>query len=274
MRQWLLTLIAITIVSSADCTSSQTATTTATSVDKCQVQVSTSPTTFPNNGGTGSLTVNTTPDCVWSAAASANWVSLANASGQGDATMSYTVAPNAVPQMRTASLSVGDHSVQIVEAPACSYALSSSAAEIGSAGGSLAVALQTSSGCAWTASSDSGWLAVTTGTSGNTSATIVFSAAANPGSLRVAHALIGGQNYAVTQAAASAPSPSPVPSPTPPPAPVPIPPSTPIPSQPSPQPSDPAHGDNGNGNGNDNGQNQGNGQGHGNGQGNGNGKGG
>jgi hypothetical protein len=139
--------------------------------------------------------------------------------------------------MRTASISVGDHSVQLVEDPACSYALSGSAAEIGSGGGSLAVALQTSPGCVWTTSSDSGWLAITTGTSGNTSATIGFSVAANPGSLRVGHALIAGQSYAVTQAAASAPSPSPVP------------------------PSDPAHGGNGNGKGNGNGNSQGNGNG-------------
>ncbi len=275
-RQCVLALISFAILGCAGCTSTQTATSVvAPSVDKCQIEVATSPTTFPDNGGTGSLTVNTTRDCTWSAAASASWVTMAASSGQGETTVSYSVAPNSVPQTRTASISVGDQSVQLVEAAApCRFALSTSAAEIGSAGGSLAVTLQTLPGCGWTTSTDSGWLAVTSGATGNTSATIALTVAANTGDARVGHIVVGGQSFVVTQDAApgQAPTPSPVPTPSPPPAPTPTPPPaaapapTPPPSPPS--TSDPAHGGSGIGKGNGNGQGNGNVNGKGNGGGN------
>src|SRR5215475_2400283 len=121
-RQSRVALISITIGvcgGLTSCTSTQSTTSlTAPSIEKCQVQVSMSTTTFPENGGTGSLTVTTTRDCAWSVAVSANWVTVANPSGQGEATLSYSVAPNSVPQARAASISVFDQSVLLVEAAA------------------------------------------------------------------------------------------------------------------------------------------------------------
>jgi hypothetical protein len=237
MRQSLIALgITIGVCGSIGCTSTQSSTTTLTapSVQKCQVQISTSTTQFPENGGTGSLTLITTRDCSWSAAVSENWIALTNPSGQGEATVSYSVAPNSVPQSRTASISVGEQSVQIVEAAApCRYTLASATARVGATGGPLAVTLQTLTGCAWTASSDSGWLTLST-TNGNTSATIGLTVAANAGGERVGRALIGGQPYVVTQDAALAPGRTPPP--TPPPSPAPTPPSSPAPAPPAPTP--------------------------------------
>src|SRR5215471_3764160 len=245
MRHSLVALLGITISLCAGiigCTSTQTATTlTAPSSVKCQVQLTPSTANFSENGGTGSLTVNTTRDCSWSTNVSANWVTVTNPSGQGESTVSYSVAPNSVPQARSTFIAVGDQAVQLVEAAApCRYALSSSTAQVGYGGGSLAVTLQTLTGCGWTTSSDSSWLIVTTGASGNGSTTIAFAVAANAGGVRVGHALIAGQIFSVTQDAAV---------------------------------NDPNHGSgggNGNGNGNGNG---GNDKGNDNGKGNGNGKG-
>jgi hypothetical protein len=251
MRHSLVALIGITLslcAAIAGCTSTQTATTlTAPSIAKCQVQVSASTTSFSENGGTGSLTVNTTRDCAWSTNVPANWVTVASASGQGESTVSYSVAPNSVPQARSTSISVGDQSVQLVQAAApCRYALSNSAASVGYGGGSLTVTLQTLSGCGWTTSSDSSWLMVTAGASGNTSAPIGFTVAANAGGVRIGHAFVGGQTFTVTQDAR--------PPQTPPSAPSPAPPSV----------SDPGHGStdpNGNGKGKDDGKDNGKGKG-------------
>src|SRR5262245_30379229 len=218
MRHSLFALgITIGFFGSAGCTATQSTTTLAApSIQKCQAQISPSTTAFPEHGGTGSLTVSATRDCAWSAAVSANWVTVANPSGQGEATVSYSVAPNSVPQSRTASISVGEQTVQIVEAAApCRYALSSSAARVGPGGGSLVVTLQTLTGCGWTASTDSGWLTVSTGTSGNASATIGLTAAANAGGERVGRVVIGGQPFVVTQDRAAAPGQAPPPSPPP-----------------------------------------------------------
>ena len=90
MRHSFVALIFITIGVCGACTSTQSATTlSAPSIQKCQVQLTTSTATFPENGGTGTFTVSTTRDCTWSAAASSTWIILANSSGQGEATVSY-----------------------------------------------------------------------------------------------------------------------------------------------------------------------------------------
>src|SRR5437763_16357540 len=81
----------------AGCTSTQTSTgISAPSSEKCQVQVSTSQTTFTDAGGSGTVAVATTRDCGWSATTNANWVALASTAGQGDASISYSVAANSV----------------------------------------------------------------------------------------------------------------------------------------------------------------------------------
>jgi hypothetical protein len=207
------------------------------------VQIASTPTTFTDAGGAGSLSVTATRDCGWSAAANAPWVSLASTSGQGDASVSYTVAANAVAQSRAAEISVEGQTVQVSQAAApCRWVLNRSEDSAGYAGGTLSVVLTTPTGCGWSTSSDSGWLAITSNANGNTNATIGLSVAANSGPQRVAHALIGGQPYTVTQAAApapaapppSAPSPAPSPSPSPSPTPTPAPPSPPPPPPPPP----------------------------------------
>src|SRR2546423_15241451 len=109
--------IAITLglaAGTAGCTSTQTSTGIAEpSSQKCQVQVSNTPSTFPDAGGSGSLAVTATRDCGWSAATDANWVAMASTSGQGDATISYSVAPNSVPQTRAAAITVEGQTVQL-----------------------------------------------------------------------------------------------------------------------------------------------------------------
>src|SRR5882757_8386164 len=108
------------------CTSTQTSTgIAAPSSDKCQLQISTTASSFPDAGGTGSLSVTTTRDCGWSAATSATWVSLGSTSGQGDASISYSVAANSVPQTRSAAITVEGQTIQLSQAAApCRYSLS------------------------------------------------------------------------------------------------------------------------------------------------------
>ncbi|HET9833555.1 MAG TPA: BACON domain-containing protein, partial [Vicinamibacterales bacterium] len=151
------------------CSETQTSTGISPSAtQKCQFQVATSSSSFPDGGGTGTLSIGTTRDCTWAASSNASWVSLTNPTGQGDASISYTVAANTVPQTRVANLSVEGQAVQLSQAAApCRYALSSSAESVGYAGGTLSVTIQTFTGCGWATSSDSGWLMVTSNASGN-----------------------------------------------------------------------------------------------------------
>src|SRR5213082_685133 len=105
MRCCVALVFALSAAGIAACTSTQTSTgITAPSSEKCQLQISSPSTSFTDAGGSGSLAITTTRDCGWSATASANWVSLASTAGQGDASISYSVAANAVPQSRSAAI--------------------------------------------------------------------------------------------------------------------------------------------------------------------------
>src|SRR5215471_8056007 len=141
-----LTAVLAIVCGSVACTSTQTTSTAPTtpSLQKCQFQVTTTPSNFADSGGSGSLSIATTRDCGWSASTNASWVSLASANGQGDATVSYSVAANAVPAARSAAISVEGQSVQLSQAPApCRYSLSKTSDAIGYTGGQLAVVLTT-----------------------------------------------------------------------------------------------------------------------------------
>jgi Domain of unknown function (DUF5666)/Viral BACON domain/Putative binding domain, N-terminal len=195
------------------CTSSQTSTSiTAPASAKCQVQVGSPTTSFTADGGRGTLSIATTRECVWSVSTSANWVSVANAGGQGEASVPYTVAANPVPVSRAADITVSDATLRLNQAAApCQYTLSPALASIGSSGGNLTTQLTTTSGCQWSATTDATWLRIVSGASGSTSGTIAMSAASNTGAARSAHLMAAGATYTVNQAGAGSPPPPPPP---------------------------------------------------------------
>lgn len=221
------------------CTSTETSSTllTAPSASKCQYDVKGSPSGFPATGGQGSLNITTTRECAWTVAASTNWVSIGSRSGQGEATVSYSVAANAIPSPRSAVLSVEGASVELKQdAAPCRYSIDSHDARIGHAGGSFTVAVTTLTGCSWTASSSAPWLSVTGGASGNANGTVKLSVADNTGAERSGRATIAGETLTVVQDALPPPAPGPAPGPPP----APDPPPTPPPPSPPPPPPPPA----------------------------------
>jgi uncharacterized protein DUF5666/all-beta uncharacterized protein len=238
----LIIAFALTIPGTFACTSAETSTAiTSPASDKCQIQVTTDASTFTAGGGQGSMNISTSRDCTWSVTTNAGWVSVNATTGQGPATVSYSVAPNPVPSARSTTVSVSDQTVQLNQAAAsCTFTLSRSADSIGFAGGPLTVGVTTLNGCAWSASSNAAWLTITSGQSGTANGTVVLQASANGGSQRVAALNVGGQTYTVTQGAVASPVP---PTPTdpvaPPPAPKPPTPPEPPPPEPPPAPQPP-----------------------------------
>ena len=235
--------VAFTVASGlVACSSSETSLTGPTVADKCQVTATSTPESFAASGGTGSVSIAAARDCTWSIATTANWLTLGgDRSGQGEASISYSVAANPVPSARSGSIVVGSQTVAVSQAAApCTYALGRSQDTIGPAGGSLSVSITTLSGCAWNAATQAPWIAIRSAQNGNASATVALDVAANSvASSRVGEVNIGGQVYSVNQSAAlPPPPPTPTPTPTPPsPAPAPTPaPPTPAPAPPAPAP--------------------------------------
>ena len=94
---------------------------------------------------------------------------------------------------------------QAVTPPPCTFVLAPSAGAAGSSGGPLnATVAASASTCGWTASSTASWATVAPA-SGTGSATVTITVAANSGAARTATVTVGGQTYAVTQAAAPPP---------------------------------------------------------------------
>lgn len=219
------------------CTKTETSITAPSdAVDRCDLTVTSSASSFPSPGGKGSLTITTARDCTWSVASNAPWVALGGGSGQGEGTIPYTVAANPVPSPRSAAISVGVKSVAVSQQAApCIFSLSRTNDTIGESGGKLSVGVTTLTGCRWSAASGAAWISVASGQSGDATGTVGLTVAANDGAARVGQVNIAGQTYTVSQAAA-APAPAPPAPPTPaPPGPTPGPPPAPTPT-PTPNP--------------------------------------
>jgi len=239
MRTALAAALAVAFASAiAGCTTTQTSVTAPTS-DKCQISVSNAPSSFAAGGGAGTVTIDAARDCAWSVAANASWVTITgDKSGQGAASIAYTVAANGVPSARSTAIVVGSQSVSLNQAAApCQFSLSRAADNVAANGGRLSVGVSTLTGCAWSAASGASWIAIAAGQTGNASATVTVSVSANGGPARVGQVNIAGQTYTVNQEGAPSmaptppaplpPAPSPAPGPAPSPAPAPGPPPPP-----------------------------------------------
>ena len=223
----------------AACRSSQTSVTGPTATDKCQMTATSTPQSFTAAGGPGSINIATSRDCTWSVATNSSWVTLGgDRIGQGEAAVPYMVAANTVPTARSGSIVVGTQTVAVNQAAAqCTYLLGRAGDTVGFSGGTLSVNVTTLNGCTWSASSNVGWISITSGQGGSASGTIGMNVAANSAAARVGQVNVAGQIYTVNQSAAPAPEPAP-PAPTPP-SPTPTPPApspTPGPPTPAPQP--------------------------------------
>ena len=77
-------------------------------------------------------------------------------------------------------------------AAACHFSLSRSSDTIGAAGGQLSVDVSTLTGCGWTATSGSSWIAITSGQAGNANGTVALVISANSGAGRVGQVHVAG----------------------------------------------------------------------------------
>jgi hypothetical protein len=185
------------------CESSSSTQLVTPTTSKCQLSATSSLSNVPAAGGAGTVAIDTTRDCTWSASTTASWIALGSStSGQGSGTLDFRVGANPTPTARQSVLSVNDTGLLITQAAApCTFALSPSSPTVGSAGGAVTVQITTISGCTWTTSSSTPWLAVTGGSTSSGQATIT--AEANAGAARSGTVTIAGQSVTVSQAAAS-----------------------------------------------------------------------
>ena len=170
----------------------------------CTYTLSPTSATVSATAQTGFVTLTTGAACSWTAATTTSWLTVTSAaSGTGPATIDYSVAANTTSSQLSGSLSIGGVTFPITQnagTVTCTYSLQPTSATDSAAAQTGAVALTTQTGCAWTASTATSWLGITSAASGSGSTTVNYSVAANTtGVQRTGFLSIGGQTFTVTQ---------------------------------------------------------------------------
>jgi hypothetical protein len=162
---------------------------------------------FSATGGTGSVALTMPGSCDWSATSSSGFVSITSANtGTGDKVISYSVAPNAGP-VRTGTLNVAGLVFTVTQESGCTFALSSTGQNFTAGGGPGTVNVTTATACGWTATTDAGFVSISSGNRFNGNGTVEYSLVANTSnSSRIGTITIAGQPFTVSQ---SAPTPTP-----------------------------------------------------------------
>ena len=169
---------------------------------KCQVALAAPSSSIGPDGGTGTITVTTSPECPWDVSTGATWLSgLSPASGQGPGTVEFRAAPNPLPSVREGEIVVNDNRLRVSQqAAACRLELRSGGLTIDAAGGSREVAVSAPSGCSWTAATDASWISFTTPVTRSGDGSVGVSIAPNGGGRRrLGTIVVGDQQFTITQ---------------------------------------------------------------------------
>ena len=168
-----------------------------------------------SQGGLGSFDISTGAGCSWQLVFSDAWIGPFSPilspgggppQGTGPRTVTYRVDANDG-TARSGTISVGSQSFLVnqdgVNSP-CSFSISPPRAAFDASGGDARVVVNTANGCAWSATSNVGWLSITFPSSGTGRGTVFLHVSANTGGARSGTATMGGQTFTVTQVAPGA----------------------------------------------------------------------
>lgn len=148
----------------------------------CSYGVSPASRSFDHNGGSASLSVTAADTCEWEAASNAGWITVTSgAPGTGNGTVQYSVAANPVVNVsRSGAVSVGGKTHTITQSGVpCSYAILPSSAGFTHVGGTGSIGVTADGACNWSATSNAGWIIVTSGASGSGSGAVGYSVSSN-----------------------------------------------------------------------------------------------
>jgi hypothetical protein len=154
-------------------------------------------------GGPVAVAVSTGDSCSWTAASNVPWLTIGGSgAGSGNASITVNVAAN-TGAGRSGTVTIAEQTFTVTQAaapaPQCTYTLQPSTQSMSATTGSTTVAVQTSSGCSWTATSNVAWLTIGGTGAGTGNGVVTVAASANTGASRTGTATIGGETFTVTQ---------------------------------------------------------------------------
>jgi hypothetical protein len=154
---------------------------------------------FGAQGGTGSVTVESSSGCTWNASSDAPWITFTGpTSGAGRGSVAFAVAPASGPA-RTGTISVAGAQITVTQSAGCTVAIAPQSQPVTAGGGDVTVSVTAPGGCAWTAVSGASWITVAAGSSGSGDGTVRLTVAATTGAPRTGTVTIAGQTFTIEQ---------------------------------------------------------------------------
>jgi hypothetical protein len=193
-------LIAVAAIGILACTDKNPA------APSCTITLSPGSLAFTSAGGTGAVSVSTSPSpCAWTAETSAPWIAiLTGASGSGSGTVTYSVVANPASQPREGAVVIGSqvHKVAQDGRDTCAYDVTPLAASVDSRGGQSTIVVSTTASCSWTATTSEPWISIVSGANGEGGGTVTYAVAPYTGTTtRVGVIHVAGHDVQVTQSA-------------------------------------------------------------------------
>ncbi len=172
----------------------------------CSYTLSATSQMFFSSGGTGSVNVTTSSNCAWTAQSYADWITLtAGTTGNGNGTVSYTVADNSGGPARTGLIVIAGQIYTVTQSGGCTYAVSAPVSNFPAQGGQGVLNMTAGPTCQWRVTSLASWITITAGSSGTGNGTINFTVAPNPGLARSGQILHTDDSFiTISQAAGAA----------------------------------------------------------------------
>jgi hypothetical protein len=171
-------------------------------ITRCQMNLAPPP-PVAAAGAQFTAALSTTRDCTWTASAAASWLTVAPASGQGDATLTVTVGENPQGRNRSTTININNQQFTVTQnGQPCRFDVAPANIDIPHQGGRLTVNVTTLEGCSWTTQSSQAWLRVVSGSGGDASGAIELTVDSNAGDERAAVLTVAGATVVVNQDAA------------------------------------------------------------------------
>ena len=161
-------------------------------------------TTLGPAAGSGTVGVTSQTGCSWTASSGASWITVTSgASGSGNGQVGYGVTANSGTSSRTGAITIGGQAFNVTQTgQSCTFSISPANMSAPATAATGTINVTSLSGCAWTATTATSWISITSGASGSGNGAVGFSVAANPNVTgRTGTITVGGQTYTVNQAA-------------------------------------------------------------------------
>jgi BACON domain-containing protein/all-beta uncharacterized protein len=159
---------------------------------------------FSESGGSGSFALSAGNGCSWTVTSNDGWITLSSpGSGIGSDTVTYEVRENFTGSPRTGTITVAGQTFTVLQdagLPDCLYLVSPISASVSSGGGTGVLNVFCEERCAWLATTDVGWITITSSGMGIGNGTVNYSVTANATGLsRKGRITVAGQVFTVKQ---------------------------------------------------------------------------